>query len=78
MDVAFATNGISGVLERLGRDEEALVAMERAHALAVEAKGGNEADPAVVRARKNLEGLRSHVKRKAARAAADTNAKPEL
>ena len=68
MDVAFSTNGVAGVLEKLGRDDEAVSAMEKAHVLAIEARGGD--DPAVLRAKKNLDGLRAHVKRKAARTTA--------
>ena len=68
MDVAFSTNGVAGVLEKLGRDDEAVAMMEKAHTLAIEAKGTD--DPAVLRAKKNLDGLRAHVRRKATRATA--------
>eukprot|EP00966_Prymnesium_polylepis_P179593 4158269-Prymnesium_polylepis.1 len=74
MDVAYSTNGVAGVLEKLGRDDEAVSAMERAYALTVDAKG-SEADPAAVRAKKNLDGLRSLAMRKLARA---KNVKSEL
>ncbi|KAL3932777.1 MAG: hypothetical protein SGPRY_000566 [Prymnesium sp.] len=68
MDVAYSTNGIAGVLERLDRNDEAISTMEEALQLTISAKG-SETDPDVVRAKKILEGLRSHIKRKLSRAA---------
>jgi len=54
------------VLEKLGRDEEAISAMERAHQIAVNAR--DLADPMVIQAEKNLRGLKAHVMRKRERA----------
>jgi tetratricopeptide (TPR) repeat protein len=62
LDAAVAANALSGVLEKLGRHAEAIEQMERAHALAAAAVGGD--DPIALQARRNVEQLRKHVQRK--------------
>lgn len=65
LEHAFAVNAAAGVLEKMGRDEEAVSAMERALELA---RSDRSAEEGMVRqAQRNLDGLRAHVRRKAAR-----------
>lgn len=62
---AQSINGVAGVLEKLGRDDEAIAAMTRAHEFVQ-----GSADEDVVRgAERNLAGLKAHVKRKRERQA---------
>ena len=58
----MSLNGIEGVLERLGRFDEAIEAMGEDHTLASRSP---DADPEVVRqAKRNYEGLMAHVRRR--------------
>jgi tetratricopeptide (TPR) repeat protein len=76
LEHAASLNGLAGVLERLGRDDEAVAAMEAAHAVARDAPG---AEPAhVQQAERNVAGLKRHVLRKRSRRAADAEPKGEL
>ena len=76
LEHAKALNGVAGVLERLGRDAEAVAAMAHALELAT-ALPGIEPD-VVAAAAKNLAGLKRHVDRKAAAKAAASAPKAEL
>lgn len=69
MNLAYSANGIAGILERLGRHEEAVHAMEHSYQLVLEIKK-SESDPDVVRAKKNVDGLRSQIRRKMAQSSA--------
>ena len=68
LEHAFSVNAVAGVLEKLGRDDEAISTMARAAELAAERKPAD--DPLVVAAHKNLAGLKSHIARKQHRARA--------
>eukprot|EP00967_Tisochrysis_lutea_P134655 scaffold238112_cov30-Tisochrysis_lutea.AAC.1 len=65
LDAAIAANALSGILERLGRDEEAVEEMDLAYRLAVSVVG--EDDQLAMHAQRNLEQLRRHIQRKAER-----------
>ena len=59
---AASLNGVAGVLEKLGRNDEALAKMQAAHEMAVAAEGaGSERAGEALR---NLNGMRAHVERK--------------
>ena len=70
LDHAFSVNAVAGVLEKLGRDEEAIGTMALAAELAAERRPAH--DPLVQAAQKNLAGLKTHVARKQQRARAAT------
>ena len=61
LEHAFSVNAVAGVLEKLGRDEEAISTMARAAELAAGRRPAD--DPLVVAAQKNLAGLKSHIAR---------------
>lgn len=68
LEHAASLNGVAGTLEKLGRDDEAIGAMEAAYKMAEKAPS---ADASMVsQAKRNLDGLRAHVKRKRAKAKA--------
>ena len=67
MEHAFSVNAVAGVLEKLGRDEEAVSTMALAADLAAEQRSAD--DPLVAAAQKNLAGLKAHVARKQRRRA---------
>jgi tetratricopeptide (TPR) repeat protein len=62
MHYAKTLNGLAGILERLGRDEEALGMMREASGIVVELLGPN--DPTAKEAQQNVEGMQSHIKAK--------------
>ena len=64
LDASLAANAVAGLLEKLGRDEEAVAAMERAAELAVEAADGDANEPIARSAARNLAALQAHVRRK--------------
>lgn len=67
LDHAMAANGLAGVLERLGRDQEAIARMSEAHGYVERLPS---ADKKVVDgAQGNLEGLKAHIARKTRRQA---------
>jgi hypothetical protein len=62
LDHAMASNGLAGVLERIGRDQEAVSRMSEAYQYA---KGSPTASKEVIAgARRNLDGLKAHIARK--------------
>jgi tetratricopeptide (TPR) repeat protein len=65
LEHAASINGVGGVLEKLGRDEEAVKAMGEAYQIARKAVDATPSD--VAQAKKNLEGLKAHVRRKSRR-----------
>tara|TARA_B100000795_G_scaffold93275_1_gene68252 strand:- start:1631 stop:1882 length:252 start_codon:yes stop_codon:yes gene_type:complete len=68
LEHAFSVNAVAGVLEKLGRDEEAISTMARAAELAAARRPAD--DPLVVAAQRNLAGLKSHIARKQRRSKA--------
>ena len=62
LEHAFSVNAVAGVLEKLGRDDEAISTMAKAAELAAGRRPAD--DPLVVAAQKNLAGLKSHIVRK--------------
>ena len=64
LDASLAANAVAGLLEKLGRDEEAVAAMGRAAELAVEAADGDANEPIARSAARNLAALQAHVRRK--------------
>ena len=71
LEHARSLNAVAGVLERLGRDDEAIAAMSEATELARRLPEA-EADPAhVAQAERNLRGLKKHVEAKRRRRAAE-------
>jgi len=73
LEHAFSVNAVAGVLEKLGRDEEAISTMALAAKLAAERRPAH--DPLVQAAERHVVGLRKHIQRKhhRARAAASTH-----
>lgn len=65
LEHAQSINGVAGVLEKLGRDDDAIAAMTRAHDLVQ----GSEDESVVRGAQRNLAGLQAHVRRKRERQA---------
>ena len=63
LEHAFAVNAVAGILEKLGRDDEAISTMESAYEMA-RASGRAEDDPLVMQGKSNLAGLKRHVERK--------------
>uniref|UniRef100_A0A7S0NMZ4 MalT-like TPR region domain-containing protein n=1 Tax=Calcidiscus leptoporus TaxID=127549 RepID=A0A7S0NMZ4_9EUKA len=62
---AASINGVAGVLEKIGRDDEAVAAMSRAHEL-VQALDHAQPDKEerLRQAKRNLDGLKEHIRRK--------------
>ena len=65
-------NGVAGVLEKGGRDDEALAAMAEAYEIASKVPGVEE--EVLMGAKKNLDGLRRHVAKKKRKAEAQAKA----
>jgi len=76
LEHAFSVNAVAGVLEKLGRDDEAISTMALAAELAAERRPAD--DPLVEAAQKNLAGLKTHIARKEHWAKAASRAHDEV